>query len=58
MKRQKGEGGFSAQFSGIFIFIIDLYYRDLNCSKSITKSFVMYSDNRDWGGGAFLPSPR
>ena len=34
-------GGFSAKFSGIFIFIIDSYYRDLSCSKSITKSFVM-----------------
>ena len=39
-KRQKG-GGFCAKFSGIFIFIIDSYYRDLSYCKSITKSFVM-----------------
>ena len=37
----RGGGGFSAQFSGIIIFSIDSYYRDLSCSKSITKSFVM-----------------
>ena len=35
------EGGFSAQFSGIFIFIIDSYYRDLSCSRSVIKSFVI-----------------
>ena len=37
MKRQKrvGGGGFSAKFSGIFIFIIDSYYRDLSSCKSI-----------------------
>ena len=39
--RKRGEGGFSAQFSGMFIFSIDSYYMDLSCCKSITKSFVM-----------------
>ena len=42
MKRQKRRGGgFSAQFSGMFIFSIDSYYMELSCCKSITKSFVM-----------------
>ena len=38
---KRGKGGFSAQFSGMFIFNIDSYYMDLSCCKSITKSFVM-----------------
>ena len=38
---KRGEGGFSAQFSGMFIFNIDSYYMDLSCCKSTTKSFVM-----------------
>ena len=40
-KGRKERGGFSAQFSGMFIFNIDSYYMDLSCCKSITKSFVM-----------------
>ena len=40
-ERQKRGEGYSAKFSGIFIFIIDSYYRDLSCCKSITKSFIM-----------------
>ena len=40
-KAEGGGGGFSAQFSGMFIFSIDSYYMDLSCCKSITKSFVM-----------------
>ena len=36
---RKGGWGFSVQFSGIIIFSIYSYYRDLSCSKSITKSF-------------------
>ena len=40
-KAEKRGGGFSAQFSGMFIFSIDSYYMDLSCCKSITKSFVM-----------------
>ena len=42
---QPGGEGFSAQLSGIFCFTIDSYYMDLSCSKTITKSFVMYPDN-------------
>ena len=46
MKRQKrGSGGLSAQFSGIIIFSMDSYYRDITCSKCITKGFVIYPDN-------------
>ena len=40
MKKQK-RGCFSTKFSGIFIFIIDSYYRDLGSCISITKSFVI-----------------
>ena len=41
-----GWGGFSAQFSGILIFNIDAYYRDItSCSKCITNGFVIYPDN-------------
>ena len=36
---QKGRNG------GIITFSIDSYYRDLSCSKSITKCFVMYLVN-------------
>ena len=44
---EKAERGrsFSAKFSGIFIFIIDSYYRDLSCCKSITKNFATQLDN-------------
>ena len=35
-------GCFSAQFSGMIIFSIELYYGDQLCSKCITKSFVSY----------------
>ena len=45
MKRQKREGGFSAQFWGVILFSMDSYYRDITCSKCITKSFVIYPDN-------------
>ena len=38
-------GGVSAQFLRIIIFKIDSYYRDITCSKYITKSFVIYPDN-------------
>ena len=37
-------GAFLPQFSRIIIFSLDSYYRDLSCSKSITKSFVIYPD--------------
>ena len=40
-----GGGGFSAQFSGIIIFSIELYYGDKLCSKCMTKSFVSYPVN-------------
>ena len=40
-EKAEKRGGFSAQFSGMFIFSIDSYYMDLSCCKSITKSFVM-----------------
>ena len=43
-KAEKG-GGFSAQFSGIFIFTINWYNMDLSCSKSTIKSFIMQPDN-------------
>ena len=46
MKRQKeGGGGFSAQFSGIIIFSLELYLGDQLCSKCTKKSFVSYSVN-------------
>ena len=47
MKRQKGGGGggFSAKFSGIIIFSMELYYGDQLCSKCIKKSFVSYLVN-------------
>ena len=45
-KRQKrGGGGFSAQFSGIIIFSMELYYGDQLCSICMTKSFVIYLVN-------------
>ena len=39
MKRQKrgGGGGFSAQFSGIIIFSLELYLGDQLCSKCTKK---------------------
>ena len=45
MKRQKREGGFSAQFSGIIIFSLELYLGHQLCSKCTKKSFVSYSVN-------------
>ena len=44
-KRAEIGRGFSAQLLGIIIFSIDSYYGDFTCSKSITKSFVMYLVN-------------
>ena len=45
-KAEKMErGSFSAQFSGIIIFSIELYYGDTLCSKCMTKSFVSYPVN-------------
>ena len=40
-----GGGGFSAQFSGIIIFSLELYLGDQLCSKCAKKSFVSYSVN-------------
>ena len=37
--------GLSAQFSGIIIFNMELYYGDQFCSKCMTKSFVSYLVN-------------
>ena len=45
VKRQKREGGFSAQFSGIIIFRLKLYLGHQLCSKCTKKSFVSYSVN-------------
>ena len=39
------KGGFSAQFSGMIIFSIELYYRNQLCSKCIKISFVSYLVN-------------
>ena len=38
-------GGSSAQFSGMIIFSIELYYGDQLCSKCMKKSFVSYLVN-------------
>ena len=43
--RVGGGGGFSAKFSGIIIFSMELYLGDQLCSKCITKSFVSYLVN-------------
>ena len=40
-----GGGGFPAHFLGIIISNIVSYYRDITCSKYITESFVIHSDN-------------
>ena len=40
-KTERG-GGFSAQFPGIIIFSMELYYEDHLCSKCVTKHFVIY----------------
>ena len=41
--RKEGGGGFSAHFSGIIIFSLELYLGDQLCSKCTNKSFVSYS---------------
>ena len=40
-----GGGDFSAQFSGIIIFSMELYYGEQVCSKCMTKSVVSYPVN-------------
>ena len=42
----KEGGGFSAQFSGMIIFSLDLYYGDQLCSKCMKKGFVSYPINK------------
>ena len=44
MKRQR-RGWFSAQFSGMIIFSMELYYGDQLCAKCMTKNFVIYPVN-------------
>ena len=41
----RGGGGFSAKFSGIIIFSMELYLGDQLCYKCIRKSFVSYPTN-------------
>ena len=57
IKRQKWGGLFSAQLSGIILFGIDSYNRDLSYSKSITK-YLSESHHPGlaiwpWEGGGF-----
>ena len=42
---KRGGGSFSAQFSEIIIFSLELYLGDQLCSKCTNKSFVSYSVN-------------
>ena len=38
---KRGGGLFCQVFRNLLFIIMDSYYRDLSCCKSITKSFVM-----------------
>ena len=41
----RGVGGLSAQFSGMIIFSMELYYGNQLCSKCMKKGFVSYPVN-------------
>ena len=44
-KGRKEGGGFSAQFSGIIIFSMELYYSVQLCSRYMTETFISYPVN-------------